>query len=136
MKRKPGKWLALIMVSIMLALVMACASRAEAPAPPETTETLPLEVVDQLGRTVSIEKVPERIISLAPSNTEIVFALGLADKLVGATDYCDYPPEAAEKPSVGGFSTANIEEVIAKAERAISAELCGFEMARSSIAAG
>lgn len=66
-----------------------------------------------MGRVVKLEKVPERIISLAPSNTEILFALGLDDRVVGVSDYCNYPPEVQEKPSIGGFSTPNIEEVVA-----------------------
>ena len=73
----------------------------------------PVEFTDQLGRVVKLEGIPERIVSLAPSNTEIMFALGLQDSLVAVTDYCDYPPEAKDKPSVGGFSTPNIEEIIA-----------------------
>jgi len=92
---------------VILSLFAACTAPAEEAAPS------PIEVVDQLGRVVKLEKVPERIISLAPSNTEILFALGLGDKVVGVTDYCDYPPEAKENPSIGGFSTPNIEEVIA-----------------------
>ncbi len=71
------------------------------------------EITDQLGRTVKIEKVPERIISLAPSNTEILFALGLGDRVVGVTSYDNYPPEAKTKPSIGGFNTPNTEEVVA-----------------------
>lgn len=55
----------------------------------------------------------ERIISLAPSNTELLFALGLGDNVVGVTEYCDYPPEAKEKPYVGGFATVDMEKVIA-----------------------
>jgi iron complex transport system substrate-binding protein len=70
-------------------------------------------VVDDLGRSVNIEKVPQRIISLAPSNTELLFALGLGDKIVGVTEYCDYPPEALEKEKVGGYSTPDIEKIIA-----------------------
>ncbi len=53
-----------------------------------------------------------RIVSLAPSNTEVIFALGLGDNLVGVTDYCDYPPEAEEKAKIGGFSTVDMEKVI------------------------
>lgn len=67
--------------------------------------------------TTSVAPAPapaQRIVSLAPGNTEILFALGLADKIVGVTDYCNYPPEAREKPGIGGFSTPNIEEVVAK----------------------
>ncbi len=61
--------------------------------------------------TVKIE-FPERIISLAPSNTEILFALDLGDRVVGVTEYCDYPPEAQEKTKIGGFSTVDMEKVM------------------------
>ncbi len=54
----------------------------------------------------------ERIISLAPSNTEILFALGLDDRVVGVTEYCNFPPEAKEKAKVGGFSEVDMEKVI------------------------
>jgi len=69
-------------------------------------------VVDDLGRTVNIEQIPQRIVSLAPSNTEILFALGLGDRVVGVTEYCNYPEEAEAKPKVGGFSTVDIERVV------------------------
>lgn len=93
--------------AMLLVLLAACAS------PPEETPPSAITVTDQLGRTVRLEEVPKRIISLAPSNTEILFALGLADRIVAVTDYCNYPPQAEEKPSVGGFSTPNIEEIVA-----------------------
>lgn len=70
-------------------------------------------VVDQAGRELVIQKVPERIISLSPSNTEIIFALGLGDRVVGVTDYCTYPPQAKDKPKIGGFSEPNMEKIIA-----------------------
>jgi len=69
-------------------------------------------MTDQAGRVVRIEKVPERIISLAPSNTEILYALGLEAKLVGITEYCNYPEAAKQKPQVGGFSTVDMEKVV------------------------
>lgn len=56
---------------------------------------------------------PERIISLAPNMTEILFALGLADRIVGVTSFCDYPEEAREKPKVGGMSNPSLEAVVA-----------------------
>ena len=77
-----------------------------------TTEDLPGTFIDGLGRTVNIEEVPETIISLAPSNTEILYALGLEDKVVGVTEYCDYPEAAQDKPKIGGFSTVDIERVV------------------------
>ena len=70
-------------------------------------------MTDQLGRVVKLEKVPERIVSLAPSNTEILFALGLGDKVVGVTEYCDYPEAAKDKDKIGGYTTVDIERVVA-----------------------
>ncbi|GAB4390827.1 MAG: helical backbone metal receptor [Thermodesulfovibrionales bacterium] len=54
----------------------------------------------------------ERIVSLAPSMTETLYALGLGDKVVGVTAFCDYPPEAREKPAVGGMSNPSLEAVV------------------------
>jgi iron complex transport system substrate-binding protein len=70
-------------------------------------------VFDDLGRLVAINGTPQRIVSLAPSNTEILFALGLGDRVVGVTDYCDYPPEAADKERVGGYINPDIEKIVA-----------------------
>ena len=70
-------------------------------------------VFDDLGRLVAINGTPQRIISLAPSNTEILFALGLGEKVVGVTDYCDYPPEALEKEKVGAYDIPDIEKIVA-----------------------
>jgi len=91
---------------ILMGLFVACAP------PAEEVVSFPIEVTDQLGRVVKLDKVPERIISLAPSNTEILFVLGLADKVVAVTDYCNFPPEAQAKPKIGGFTTTNIEQVV------------------------
>ncbi len=55
---------------------------------------------------------PERIVTMAPSVTEIVFALGLGDRVVGRTDYCKYPREALEKPSIGGYLNPNYERLV------------------------
>ena len=68
-------------------------------------------ITDDLGVTVTIENPPERIVSLSPANTEILFALGLDEKIVGVTEYCTYPDAALSKEKIGGFSTVNIEKV-------------------------
>ncbi|MFC1977144.1 ABC transporter substrate-binding protein [Chloroflexota bacterium] len=108
MKKKLGRVVILSLVVVaVLSIFAACTAPADEAAPST------IEVTDQLGRTVKLDRTPQRIISLAPSNTEILFALGLADRLVAVTDYCNYPPEAEDKPKTGGFSTPNIEEVIA-----------------------
>lgn len=80
--------------------------------PPEELPQFPLTVVDDLGRTVKIEKLPQRIVSLAPSNTEMIYALGLEDKLVGTTDYDDYPEAAKSKPRVASYTTPDLEKVV------------------------
>jgi iron complex transport system substrate-binding protein len=97
-----------LMAALFLGILASCTS------PVENTSTTPTVITDQLGRTVTLKTThPQRIVSLAPSHTETIYALGLSDRLVAVTDYCNYPPEAKEKPSVGGFSTPNIEEVVA-----------------------
>lgn len=73
----------------------------------------PLVVTDDVGRQVTIPQPIRRIVSIAPSATETIFALGAGDRLVGDTDYCDYPAEAKTKPKVGGVMDPNLEEVIA-----------------------
>lgn len=62
--------------------------------------------------TVSYAETPNRIISLAPSVTEILFAAGFGDRVVGVTTFCDYPPEAKRKPKIGGMSNPSLEAVI------------------------
>ncbi|MDO5846019.1 MAG: helical backbone metal receptor [Methanocorpusculum sp.] len=95
----------------------AVPTRAATPAAEETTvaaEWTPITVTDDYGTTVRIQTEPQRIVSLAPANTEILFALGLGDKVVGVTEYCTYPEEAKSKTIIGGYSTVNIERVISQ----------------------
>jgi iron complex transport system substrate-binding protein len=97
-------------------LASAAGAFAQTPITPSTADgatTTPVyrEVVDETGRTVRIPQQVRRIVSLAPSITETIYALGLQDRLVGDTDYCDYPPEAQQKPKVGGAINPSIEEI-------------------------
>ena len=69
-------------------------------------------ITDDLGRPINIDQIPQRIISLSPSNTEVLFALGLEEKVVGVTDFCDYPPEASRKQKIGGFFNPDIEKIV------------------------
>lgn len=68
---------------------------------------------DQLGRTVSVPEHPQRVIALAPSITEIIFALGRQSCLVGVTRYSDYPPETAAIPRVGVYVQPDLEKIMA-----------------------
>ncbi len=70
-------------------------------------------VIDETGRKVVVPAHPQRIVSLAPSITETIYALGQQDKLVADTDYCDYPAAATEKPHVGAVLNPSIERIVA-----------------------
>jgi iron complex transport system substrate-binding protein len=70
-------------------------------------------VKDQTGRMVNVPENPHRLVSLAPNITEIVYALGLGDELVGDTDNCDFPPRATSKPHVGTMVNPSLERIVA-----------------------
>lgn len=104
------KWIAIITaLTIVLAAVIAVSSLQI----PVRAETQGFIITDDFGRNVTIEEVPARIISSSPTNTEILFAIGAGDRVVGVTEYCNYPAEAKEKPVIGGVSTVSIEKVVA-----------------------
>lgn len=84
------------------------------PVPPTPTPApFPLTVTDGAGRKVTIAKQPARIISLAPSMTEILFAIGQGAKVVAVDDFSDYPAEVKNLPKIGGFKP-NFEQIVAK----------------------
>lgn len=72
-----------------------------------------VEWVDDYGQHCQVPLQPQRVVSLSPAVTEIIFALGADDLLAGRTDFCTYPPEAAQIASVGGISNINIEQILA-----------------------
>jgi iron complex transport system substrate-binding protein len=71
------------------------------------------DIADDLGRKLKIPEKVERVISLAPSLTESIFAVGAGDRLVGVTTFCDYPPEAQKIAKVGDTINPNLETIIA-----------------------
>jgi iron complex transport system substrate-binding protein len=91
---------------LVVCITSSCLTRHPAPASGRA-------VTDELGRSVNVAADPQRIVSLAPSITEILFALGLGDRVVGVTSYCDYPPEAATKEKVGDTLRLSVERVVA-----------------------
>lgn len=82
------------------------------PVGSQAAETGPRTFIDDLGRKVTLSKTPLRIVSLAPSITETLFAIGLGTRVVGVTQFCDYPPEAQSKPKVG-YTHPNLEAIVA-----------------------
>ena len=93
----------------VLAFVLLLAACGQQGRHAQTTDT----VVDDYGRTVVVPSQPQRVVSLSPAVTEILFALGAQDLLVGRTDFCVYPDAAMDIPSIGGISNLNIESILA-----------------------
>jgi len=71
-----------------------------------------LSLIDDLGRSISLASPATRIVSLAPSITETLFALRAGKQIAGVTDYCNYPEEAKERPKVGGIVNPSVEKII------------------------
>ena len=115
-------------VALGLSLVLGACAPAATPAPtaeptaapttapPTATEEpapTPIVLTDSLGRQVTLAAPAQRIVSLAPSNTEILFAIGAGDQLVGRDEFSDFPPEALEAPSIGSlYPQVNAEAVV------------------------
>ncbi|WP_232698086.1 ABC transporter substrate-binding protein [Brevibacillus daliensis] len=109
----------ILLFAVILVLMTACSTQnvqppaEKTPAPSTETVTTPIKVVDGVGKEITFDKKPGRIVSLMPSNTEILFALGVGDKVVGVTDVCDFPQEATTKTKVSNSMTVNIEAIVA-----------------------
>lgn len=105
----------LVALLFSLGLLVACnQENAQQQAQNEENkieEAFPITVTDALGNEITIDKKPERIVSLIPSNTETLFALGLNDEIVGVSNYDNYPEEALEKEKVGDMDL-DIEKII------------------------
>ncbi|GAH87259.1 unnamed protein product, partial [marine sediment metagenome] len=105
MKRKRLKWTSLISIGILLSAMFIGMSGVS------LANEFPLTITD-INREVTITKQPERIISLSPANTEILFALGLGGKVVGITNVCNYPSQTKEKEKIGDYDNPNLEKII------------------------
>lgn len=113
-----------LLLTLLIALMAACTPQAaptvdSAPSKVAATEA-PTEAAsfrvftDGLGREITLEATPQRIVSLAPSNTEILFAIGAGSQVVGRDEFSDYPAEAASIESIGGsFGEYNAEAILA-----------------------
>ena len=111
--RTLGALLALILAA---AFASGCTRSSVAPADTpaaEPTAAYPVSITDDASRTVEITSKPQRIVSLAPANTEILFAIGAGDRVFGVTSQDDYPAEVADIAKVGDFAGPNIEAVAA-----------------------
>lgn len=110
---KVTKTIAFFLLLVVLLAAAGCAPQRDVRMAGEETQPFQVTLIDDLGREVQLDRIPERIVSLAPSNTEMLFALGLDDRIVGVSEHCDYPAAALEKPKVGTFAEPNLELVVA-----------------------
>lgn len=101
----------LAIVTMLLLFILSITSGCAVPVE-ETPVDTGIAVTDSLGREVVFETIPEKIISISPGTTEILFALGLDDKIIAVSDYCDYPEAALAKPKIGGFQDPNLEVIL------------------------
>ena len=134
-----SSWLLLLVPALLLA---ACAA-AGTPSSPTVSATgvpasvapsvaaFPVTLTDDAGRAVTIDADPERIVSLAPSNTEIVCALDACDRLVGVTDFDDHPPEVEAVEHVVVEAAVDVELVVAAEPDLVLA--AGNELTPSSV---
>ncbi len=104
-----------LMVAIVGASIGACRPTPAVPPSASGGPALalgwPQTVIDDTGAEVTLRLPPKRIVSLAPSNTEILFALGEGDTIVADTESCDYPPEARNRPHIGGMNAGDLERI-------------------------
>jgi iron complex transport system substrate-binding protein len=105
----PKKAACVVICAVLLATLGAGCTQLSSN---QTTQSGGITVTDDAGRTVTVAQTPHRIISLAPSITEDLFALGLGGKVVGDTTYDNYPPAAVNITKVGGFSSPSIEKIV------------------------
>ena len=129
----------ILLLTLLIALLTACAPQTtptvapvaptvaatEAPATAAPTEIPAKRYTDGLGREITLETTPQRIVSLAPSNTEILFAIGAGSQVVGRDEFSDFPAEAASIESIGGsFGEYNVEAIVAlKPDLVLAAEI-------------
>jgi iron complex transport system substrate-binding protein len=115
---RSGRLTAALLLVAVLALgvvaLSACGSDSDEPAAsasPSAAVAGPITVTDDSGVEVTLDQPAEAIVSLAPANTEIAYAVGAGDKMVAGTSYDDYPEEAKALPKIGDFSNPNVEKI-------------------------
>lgn len=113
MKKVIRKIVSIIIGGILIAaLITGCQEKKVANTDINGKGSFPVTISDVYASKITVEKEPQRIVALAPSIVEVLYKLGLEDKIAGITEYCDYPIEAKSKNKVGDFNGVNIEKII------------------------
>ena len=125
----------ILAAAALLILVTACAPAAPAPTPTPTPEPTPepISITDGLNRSLTLSGPAQRIVSLAPSNTEILYAIGAGAQVVGRDEFSNFPEAAASLPTVGGsFGSYNSEAIVAlKPDLVLAAEINTAEQVKA-----
>lgn len=139
MKNKLHSLLLMLMISVLA--LTACTTndtkQQEQPNSQDNSEktvetTFPLTVTDAIGNEITLDAKPTSIVSMMPSNTEILFALGLDDEIVGVSDYDDYPEQATTKEKIGGLEF-NVEKIVAMNPDLVLAHESGLGMGEAGL---
>ena len=127
-------YLTLSIVAFTAIIQVGCSTEEDPVLDEQATESsyYPIEIQDVTGTSIVIEEQPEHIVSLIPSNTEIVYALGAGELLVGRSDFDDYPEEVLDVQSIGGMEF-DVEQIIDLEPDVILAHESGIGQARTSL---
>ncbi len=119
-----------LLLTLLISLLLAGCGPASTPT--EMPVSAAMELTDGLGRSVVLDEAAQRVVSLAPSNTEILFAVGAGDRVVGRDEFSDYPAEAASIESVGGsMGEYSVEAIVAlKPDLVLAAEINSPELVK------
>lgn len=122
----------LFVLLVLLGVLLSACAPAATPVPPTPTPA-PIVLTDGLGRTVKLAAPAQRIVSLAPSNTEILFALGAGAQMAGRDELSDFPPEAKSVASIGQtYDKLNTEALVAlKPDLVLAAEITSAEQVKA-----
>ena len=113
MKKQINMVVLIVVATLLVLTISSCKPTAKQTSGNDQSGSgYPIIAKDDAGQKIVVQKPIKRIVSLSPGNTEILFALGLADKVVGVDDFSNYPKETKTKEKVGGFSNPNIEKII------------------------
>ncbi len=131
----------LILLLASGSMLVACSTAATTPpvtAPTAQTAAQPIVMTDGLNRTVTLDKPAQRVVSMAPSNTEILFAIGAGSQVVGRDEFSDYPADATSLPSIGGsYGEYNNEAIVnLKPDLVLASELNTAEQVQALEALG
>ena len=125
----------ILLLTLLLALLLTACGPARSASPTELpateaatappTASAEVKLTDGLGRLVVLKEAAQRVLSLAPSNTEILFAIGAGKQVIGRDDFSDYPEEAKNIPSIGStFQSLNLESIFSmKPDLVLAAEI-------------